>query len=630
MRRKVIAMFLVIVLVLGISGDKTVVQGAGTKIWGEYEYSVLENGTVSIDKYIGSRSEVRIPETIEGKKVTEIGKWAFSSNEYINKVQFSSGIVSVKTGAFEFCKNLHYVELNEGLKFIGNGSFSETGLYKVKIPSTVMEIQELAFFLNPDLKEVTLSNDVMYMAGGVFEWCMGLEYVYLGRDVKEIVESTFRHCDSFKGFITDKIPKYKSEYVVIPSQIQFFYPSAFAVCNHIKGVVFPNEDTFLCPELLKEGCAIYGKKGGTQEEFAKEYGFEFHPFIQTNKISLNTTKLNLELDGAKTSKLLVNHTPANATIQQVVWSSSNPKVATVDQSGNVTAVSSGTATITARTFDESNLKQECRVTVSKKLQNISISNNELYLNVTNKKQGYLKLNPIPKEARVENVNWKSSNTQVATVSSNGMVTAKGVGKAVITATVKGKTQTCIVYVAPKPVARMNARKVTKNQATLVWSKERGVSGYRIYQQDIKTKKYKKIKECSNKETSYVMKKLQDASIYQFRIQPFVLLDGKKIMGGVRDSKVYTLPNETKITSIKRVNGKKGIKVNWSKVKKASYYEIWISTKRNKGYKCVKKTSGTSYTIKKLSKKKAYFVKIRAVAKKDKKDIRGKYSKVRRG
>ena len=156
MRRKVIAMFLVIVLVLGISGDKTVVQGAGTKIWGEYEYSVLENGTVSIDKYIGSRSEVRIPETIEGKKVTEIGKWAFSSNEYINKVQFSRGIISVKTGAFQFCKNLHYIELNEGLKFIGNGSFSFTGLYKIKIPSTVMEIQQLAIAHNPELKEVII------------------------------------------------------------------------------------------------------------------------------------------------------------------------------------------------------------------------------------------------------------------------------------------------------------------------------------------------------------------------------------------------------------------------------------------------------------------------------------------
>src|SRR5574344_174010 len=56
--------------------------------------------------------------------------------------------------------------------------------------------------------------------------------------------------------------------------------------------------------------------------------------------------------------------PSNATYHTVTWSSSDDNVATVDQNGNVTAVSAGTATITAAAKDGSGKNGTCKVTVT--------------------------------------------------------------------------------------------------------------------------------------------------------------------------------------------------------------------------------------------------------------------------
>jgi hypothetical protein len=66
-------------------------------------------------------------------------------------------------------------------------------------------------------------------------------------------------------------------------------------------------------------------------------------------VSLDRT--NLTLDGGDTTTLIATITPANASNQNVTWSSSNNAVATVNSTGRVTAVSRGTATITVRTAD---------------------------------------------------------------------------------------------------------------------------------------------------------------------------------------------------------------------------------------------------------------------------------------
>ncbi len=78
-------------------------------------------------------------------------------------------------------------------------------------------------------------------------------------------------------------------------------------------------------------------------------------------ITLNKTALSLAVGGEET--LTVTPVPENGILQTVQWSSSNEAAATVDQTGKITAVAPGTATITATANDGSGVGAQCEVTV---------------------------------------------------------------------------------------------------------------------------------------------------------------------------------------------------------------------------------------------------------------------------
>lgn len=136
--------------------------------------------------------------------------------------------------------------------------------------------------------------------------------------------------------------------------------------------------------------------------------------------------------------------PENATDKTVIWESSDPTVATVEN-GKITAVATGTATITAKAGDKT---AECTVTVSNQdipVEGIALDKAGLGLKVGGTKA--LIATVLPENATNSTVTWSSSNTAVATVAADGTVTAVAVGTATITATAGDKTATCLVTVS---------------------------------------------------------------------------------------------------------------------------------------------------------------------------------------
>ena len=113
--------------------------------------------------------------------------------------------------------------------------------------------------------------------------------------------------------------------------------------------------------------------------------------------------------------------------QSVTWSSSNTNVATVSNSGTVSAVGSGTATITAN-FSYGGVTHFASCSVAVKEISITLYQSSLTMNVGDTEM--LSANVSPSE---QNITWSSNNTNIATVSNSGMVTAKGKGSATITA-----------------------------------------------------------------------------------------------------------------------------------------------------------------------------------------------------
>ena len=171
--------------------------------------------------------------------------------------------------------------------------------------------------------------------------------------------------------------------------------------------------------------------------------------VDVEKVSLNKSATTLTEGESET--LTATITPSNATGDKTVkWSSSNEAVAAVDSNGKVTAKKAGTAVITATS---SNGKTAgCTVTVKQKEIAITgIGLNKSTTSLTEGESETLTATIAPSNATGDKtVKWSSSNEAVAAVDSNGKVTAKKAGTAVITATSSnGKTAGCTVTVKQK-------------------------------------------------------------------------------------------------------------------------------------------------------------------------------------
>lgn len=157
--------------------------------------------------------------------------------------------------------------------------------------------------------------------------------------------------------------------------------------------------------------------------------------------------------------------PANSHCSSYTVASSNTNVATVsitnDNKFVVTAISSGTATITAKTYNGKTAS--CKITVSKPVATLSLSTTATTILTGN--HAYIKATVSPAST---NVTYSSSNTNVATVNSNGIVTGKGAGTATITVNADGvkKTQTITVLSASSDTYLPYTAYTLNNQKTL--------------------------------------------------------------------------------------------------------------------------------------------------------------------
>ena len=171
--------------------------------------------------------------------------------------------------------------------------------------------------------------------------------------------------------------------------------------------------------------------------------------IPVSRLSLSETTLTLTV--GEEANLSVTVTPDDATDKTVVWSTSDPNVATVSN-GLVRAVAPGSATIYVKTADGL-ISASCAVTVNRLvIHAASVSLDKPSLEMLVGDEEMLTATVSPADADDKSVVWSSDNQAVASVA-DGKVKAVGAGSATITVTTTdgGKTATCAVNVtAPEP------------------------------------------------------------------------------------------------------------------------------------------------------------------------------------
>ena len=169
--------------------------------------------------------------------------------------------------------------------------------------------------------------------------------------------------------------------------------------------------------------------------------------VENRVTSVTLSSYAEAMDRGDTLTLTATVLPNDATYPAVTWTSSKPSVATVSQSGVVTAVGEGTATITATADGVSNT---CRVEVENRVTSVTLSS---YAEAMDRGDTLtLTATVLPNDATYPAVTWTSSKPSVATVSQSGVVTAVGEGTATITATADGVSNTCRVEVENRVVS----------------------------------------------------------------------------------------------------------------------------------------------------------------------------------
>jgi hypothetical protein len=140
----------------------------------------------------------------------------------------------VKSGAgdreFLHCRSLRFVEFNEGLETINEASFNQTSLERIICPSTLIEIESLAFLGCKNLSELVLNEGLQKIGEQAFDDCTSLESVSIPSTVRDINASVFRECCNLRE-------------LVFNNGLQNIRYSAFSSCTSLESIQLPSSLT---------------------------------------------------------------------------------------------------------------------------------------------------------------------------------------------------------------------------------------------------------------------------------------------------------------------------------------------------------------------------------------------------
>lgn len=249
---------------------------------------------------------------------------------------------------------------------IGKFSFYQcTGLTSINIPNSVTTISRGAFWYCSNLTDITIPNSVTTIEGSAFMYCKQLPSIDLPNSVTSIGEFAFRFC-------------YNLSSITIPSSITHIGEYSFCYCNKLNDVYCyitdPSTVTMGAYAMSRtyDGSGDYSNRTlyvpiGSAPAYQADTNWSpyFASIVEMGRKADSIKLDNTEAVIRKGETLLLTAIvePDYTENKTVVWASSDPSIASVDENGLVTALADGTAIITATTTDGSDLTAYCTVTV---------------------------------------------------------------------------------------------------------------------------------------------------------------------------------------------------------------------------------------------------------------------------
>ena len=184
-------------------GGKEICSSPATpvKIVDGYTYSDAGDGGIKLTGYTGQDTKLVIPDTLDGKKVTEIGDGCFSGNPWPERVYVPEGVVKIGDFGFECCSHMEKIYLPDSLREVGNGAFSGCGVLKLAdFSDGVTSIGDGAFMACRNMTQISLPADLQQLGKFAFAFCNDLSDVsFRGNKLKAIPERAFDSCSNLEA-----------------------------------------------------------------------------------------------------------------------------------------------------------------------------------------------------------------------------------------------------------------------------------------------------------------------------------------------------------------------------------------------------------------------------------------------
>ena len=201
----------------------------------------IEGDTVTY--YHGTSTNVVIPSTWGGVKITKIGNGAFRDCSSLASVSIPSSVTSIGGSAFRDCSSLASASIPESVTSIGNSAFYGcSSLSSISIPDGVTSIGNSAFRDCSSLSSISIPDGVTSIGDYTFRNCSSLASVSIPSSVTSIGGSAFRDCSSLSSIsipdgvtsIGDSAFYYSSlTSVIIPSSVASIGNGAFSGCSSL-------------------------------------------------------------------------------------------------------------------------------------------------------------------------------------------------------------------------------------------------------------------------------------------------------------------------------------------------------------------------------------------------------------
>ena len=386
---------------------------------------VIPNSVTSIGAYAfyscSGLTSVTIPNS-----VTSIDNYAFYECSGLTSVTIGNSVTSIGNEAFRVCSSLTSITIPNSVTSIGDKAFSGcTGLTSVTIPNSVTSIGAFAFWGCSGLTSITIPNSVTSI-DAAFSGCTGLTSVTIPNSVTTIGSEAFYYCSGLTS-------------ITIPNSVTSIDNQAFYACSRLRNVTIGNSVI----SIGEKAFYIDGYPNGKTLTLCGGVEYIGNDAFKSSRSGTNIATLILK-DSVVSIKNL------GADPNQIYCYATTPP----ECDGNSFTKYTGTlhvpenSIVAYATADYwSNFANLVNDAVEP--QSVSLSQSEAEIEPGNTLT--LTATVTPSNATPNTVRWTTSNSEVATVATNGQVTAVGFGECNITATVADKTAVCHVTVREQQV-----------------------------------------------------------------------------------------------------------------------------------------------------------------------------------